>query len=141
MANRAIFVPRGTILGCNRSVSNVTTVVDYVNLYINTAPMAKSIEISPTKSFVEELEILRKSLRDCLDAYVQRLEHELDQIKERALAHGTPEPAATHIRDLRDMISLCRTLEIKPDKGRRKDLKKIDSLIEELSVIVANWSK
>jgi hypothetical protein len=39
------------------------------------------------------------------------------------------------------MISLCRTLEIKPDKGRRKDLKKIDSLIEELSVIVANWSK
>ena len=102
--------------------------------------MAKSIEISPTKSFVEELEILRKSLRDCLEAYVQRLEHELDQIKERALAHGT-EPAATHIRDLRDMISLCRTLEIKPDKGRRKDLKKIDSLIEELSVIVANWSK
>ena len=104
--------------------------------------MAKSIEISPTKSFVEELEILRKSLRDCLEAYGQRLEHELDQIKERSLAHGTdPEPAATHIRDLRDMISLCRTLEIKPDKGRRKDLKKIDSLIEELSVIVANWSK
>ena len=103
--------------------------------------MAKSIEISPTKSFVEELEILRKSLRDCLEAYVQRLEHELDQIRERALAHGSPEPAAAHIRDLRDMISLCRTLEIKPDKGRRKDLKKIDSLIEELSVIVANWSK
>jgi hypothetical protein len=37
------------------------------------------------------------------------------------------------------MITLCRTLDIKPEKGRRKDLKKIDSLIDELNLMVENW--
>ena len=31
---------------------------------------------------------------------------------------------AAQIRDLRDMITLCRTLDLKPEKGRRKDLQK-----------------
>jgi hypothetical protein len=37
------------------------------------------------------------------------------------------------------MLTLCRTLELKPEKGRRKDLKKIDSLIGELLLMVKNW--
>jgi hypothetical protein len=37
------------------------------------------------------------------------------------------------------MITLCRTLDLKPEKGRRKDLKKIDTLVEELETMVQNW--
>jgi len=105
-----------------------------------TTSMAKSLDISPVKSFAEEVEILRKSFRACLDVYTQRIETELKEIKEAALAqnNGSQVPASK-IRDLRDMIILCRTLDIKPEKGRRKDLKKIDSLIDELHLMIENW--
>ena len=43
------------------------------------------------------------------------------------------------IRDLRDMITLCRTLDLKPEKGRRKDFKKIDTLLEELHLMIKAW--
>ena len=33
----------------------------------------------------------------------------------------------SEIHDLRDMLTLLRTLEVKPEAGRRKDLKKIES--------------
>jgi hypothetical protein len=105
-----------------------------------TTSMAKSLDISPVKSFAEEVEILRKSFRACLDVYTQRIETELKEIKDAALAqsNGSQVPA-NKIRDLRDMIILCRTLDIKPEKGRRKDLKKIDSLIDELHLMIENW--
>ena len=50
-----------------------------------------------------------------------------------------PKLPASHIRDLRDMITLCRTLDLKPEKGRRKDLKKIDTLVEELQLMIQHW--
>ena len=37
------------------------------------------------------------------------------------------------IRDLRDMLTLLRHRQLKPDKGRRKDLKKIESVVERFS--------
>jgi predicted translin family RNA/ssDNA-binding protein len=102
--------------------------------------MAKSLDVSPAKSFAEEVEILRKSFRACLDVYASRVESELSHIKEAAVAKSQAAQLSQNIiRDLRDMITLCRTLDIKPEKGRRKDLKKIDSLIEELTLMVDNW--
>jgi hypothetical protein len=102
--------------------------------------MAKSLDVSPAKSFSEEVEILRKSFRACLDVYATRVEAELSHIKEAALAKTQSAHLSQNtIRDLRDMITLCRTLDIKPEKGRRKDLKKIDSLIDELNLMVENW--
>jgi hypothetical protein len=102
--------------------------------------MAKSLDVSPAKSFAEEVEILRKSFRACLDVYATRVEAELSHIKEATLAKTQAAHLTQNtIRDLRDMITLCRTLDIKPEKGRRKDLKKIDSLIDELNLMVENW--
>src|ERR1700740_2827293 len=102
--------------------------------------MAKSLDVSPAKSFAEEVEILRKSFRACLDVYASRVEAELGHIKELTLAKTqSPHLSQNTISHLRDMITLCRTLDIKPEKGRRKDLKKIDSLIDELNLMVENW--
>jgi hypothetical protein len=102
--------------------------------------MAKSLDVSPAKSFAEEVEILRKSFRACLDVYASRVEAELGHIKEVTLAKTQSAHLSQNtIRDLRDMITLCRTLDIKPEKGRRKDLKKIDTLVDELNLMVENW--
>jgi hypothetical protein len=101
--------------------------------------MAKSLDVSPAKSFAEEVEILRKSFRACLDVYASRVEAELGHIKEVTLAKTQSHLSQNTIRDLRDMITLCRTLDIKPEKGRRKDLKKIDTLVDELNLMVDKW--
>jgi hypothetical protein len=102
--------------------------------------MAKSLEVSPMKSLAEELDFVRKSFRESIDAYSKRIETQLTQIRDTVLQqtkHSTLPPA--QIRDLRDMITLCRTLDLRPEKGRRKDLKKIDTLVEELQLMVQNW--
>ncbi|HEX7194067.1 MAG TPA: hypothetical protein VF207_03790, partial [Chthoniobacterales bacterium] len=85
--------------------------------------MAKSLEVSPIKSVAEELDLLRKSFRESVNAYAKRIETQLAQAREHILAQTQDSKTqASHIRDLRDILTLCRTLDLKPDKGRRKDL-------------------
>jgi hypothetical protein len=102
--------------------------------------MAKTLEASPMKSAAEELELLRKTLRRCVDAYASRLENQIAEVRNRILPHIDEQkiPPA-RIRDLRDILTLCRTLEVRADKARRKDLKKIEGVIDELQVLVENW--
>ncbi len=70
----------------------------------------------------------------------------------RSRANGAPAPSGrdangtsvaaksqSEIADLRDMLTLLRTLEVKPEAGRRKDLKKIESLVEDLRVLSERW--
>jgi hypothetical protein len=102
--------------------------------------MAKSLEVSPMKSLAEELEFVRKSFRESIQTYSTRVEAQLTQIRDTVLAQTKiPQLPPAQIRDLRDMITLCRTLDLKPEKGRRKDLKKIDSLLEELHLMIQGW--
>jgi len=107
---------------------------------VSPAAMAKIVEASPMKSAAEELELLRKTLRRCVDAYASRLESQIAEVRNRILPHIDDQniPAA-RIRDLRDILTLCRTLEVRADKARRKDLKKIEAVIDELQVLVENW--
>jgi hypothetical protein len=102
--------------------------------------MAKSLEVSPMKSLAEELGFVRKSFRESIHVYSTRVETQLTKIRDAILEQAKNQklPPA-QIRDLRDMITLCRTLDLKPEKGRRKDLKKIDTLVEELEIMVQSW--
>jgi len=102
--------------------------------------MAKSLEVSPIKSVAEELDLLRKSFRESVNAYAKRIEIQLAQARELILAQNKDSKTqATRIRDLRDILTLCRTLDLKPDKGRRKDLKKVESALEEIQAMIQNW--
>ena len=101
--------------------------------------MAKSLEVSPMKSLAEELEFVRKAYRESIQVYSRRVEAQLSALRDIVLKQTTPNPPPAQLRDLRDMITLCRTLDLKPEKGRRKDLKKIDTLLGELQVLVQNW--
>jgi hypothetical protein len=102
--------------------------------------MAKSLEVSPMKSLAEELAFVRKSFRESIEVYSTRVETQLTQIRDAVLEQTkNPNLPPAQIRDLRDMITLCRTLDLKPEKGRRKDFKKIDTLLEELHLMIKAW--
>ncbi len=98
------------------------------------------MDASPLKSAAEELAFLRKLFREVVDQYATRVESDLAAVREVVIAEANRKKVAvSRNRDARDMITLIRTLNIKPDKGRRRDLKKIDSLVEELQRLAENW--
>lgn len=92
---------------------------------------------SPVTMLASELAELRRDLRQTVKAYAQRLEAAL--LKSSAALNSlgpieklTPE----NLHDVREMTVLVRRRRLKPEKGRRKDLRKIDSLIEDLQLFV-----
>ncbi len=87
---------------------------------------------------VLDLVSLRRVLRQTGRAYLRRLENELDEVTTwaREQAH-TPDLPKTRQRDLGDMITLVRKIEVKPRKGRRRDLKKIDATVADLRELSA----
>lgn len=97
-------------------------------------------EASPMKSVLQDLETFRSLLKVSITAYSARLDDEISCVRTRVEALGAAEKLpAGKLRDLRDMMTLLRHVEIKPEKGRRKDLKKLDSVVGDLSLLVENW--
>ena len=123
-------------------------------------------EASPYKSVAEELETLRRTFRAICQRYAERVETEIAGLRDRVAAAGADasdqeksgtatkpsaakQTAATQRRharttaqfhELRDMLILLRTLQLKPSDGRRKDLKKVESVVEDLRLRAAKWS-
>ena len=103
---------------------------------------ADEIEVtaSPMKSAGEELDFLRKMFREIIASYSHRIEGEIVQIREAVGAEEKKKKlSSSRLRDARDIITLIRTLDVKTEKGRRRDLKKIDTLLEELNRFVESW--
>ena len=102
-------------------------------------PRSNSTTASPVTQLDSELARLRHDLRTTAKAYTARLEIELARSR-AALAASQPaeELSRERLHQLRDLTILMRKRKLKPEKGRRKDLRKIDSLIEELQLLVAN---
>lgn len=99
----------------------------------------KSGSTSPGKLLESELEKLRRELRATVRAYAARLEIGLAESR-AALESSKPgeELSRERLHQLRDLTILVRKRKLKPEKGRRKDLRKIDSLIEDLQLLVPN---
>jgi hypothetical protein len=94
-------------------------------------------ETSPARLLESELEKLRQDLRATVRAYAARLEIGLAESR-AALESSKPaeEMSRERLHQLRDLTILVRKRKLKPEKGRRKDLRKIDSLIEDLQLLV-----
>ena len=98
---------------------------------------------SPIKSALKEVDALRRLFRATLKHFGSAVETDLDRLREEI---ATKEPTTKKaqipgelVRDARDMVTLIRTLDIKPEKGRRRDLKKIVGVVEDMQEIVAKW--
>ena len=105
----------------------------------NKRTRAKSKNTSPARMLESELEKLRQDLRATVRAYAARLEVGLAESR-AALEASKPaeELSRERLHELRELTILVRKRKLKPEKGRRKDLRKIDSLIEDLQLLVPN---
>jgi|GEM_PF-320991 len=101
---------------------------------------SKKSETSPIQSLSSELEALEKAFQLTLRIYTQRLGADFDHIRHsvESLEKGK-KIAKDRIHDVRDMLMLIRNLEIKPSKGRRRDLKRTESLLDDLGRFVSDW--
>ena len=93
-------------------------------------------EVSPVTMLTEELSALRRDLRKTIRAYASRLELDLaESAAAVALSKRTNSLSRERLHDIRDLTIMVRKRKLKPEKGRRKDLRKIDSLIHDLHSI------
>ncbi|HYR59016.1 MAG TPA: hypothetical protein VEO95_10315 [Chthoniobacteraceae bacterium] len=105
-------------------------------------PKSKTAAALPLKPVAEELAFLRKSFKELISAYATQVESEIAQIQ--ILITGETDSKkkfpASRVADLRDMLMLLRNFDIKPARGRRRDLKKVESLVQDMRDIVDRWS-
>ncbi len=92
----------------------------------------------PTKSVLEELRFLRTTFREIASHYCAEIEGEIARIVNLVSAEDDAQNAE-RVKDVRDLLVLLRGLDVKPAKGRRRDFKKIENLLEELHHIVERW--
>jgi hypothetical protein len=90
-------------------------------------------ESSPLTMLESELRSLHRDLRAIAKAYIARLENDLFVCLAALRSYGPIEKVPREmLHQIRDLTIVVRNRKLKPEKGRRKDLRKIDSLIVDL---------
>jgi hypothetical protein len=90
-------------------------------------------ESSPVTMLESELHALHRDLRTVAKAYIARLENDLLVCLAALRSYGPIEQVPLEmLHQIRDLTIIVRNRKLKPEKGRRKDLRKIDSLIVDL---------
>jgi hypothetical protein len=101
---------------------------------------ASEPESSPATLALSEIERLRVAFRESVAAYVSRIEADFDAVCVKLTElSGREKIPHSKLRDLRDMLTLLRNTQVKTAKGRRKDIKKLDSVADDLRMLVENW--
>ena len=84
----------------------------------------------------DELDSVRRDLRRTIRAYAARLELELAESIAVVTRYKRAEDLSREqLHDIRDLTIMMRKRKLKPEKGRRKDMRKLDSLIRDLHSI------
>jgi len=87
------------------------------------------------------LDVVRAELREAVEVFRLRLEGQIAQVQD-ALAvpdPGSGELGSSHAEAIASMLDQVRRLRVKPEKGRRRDLKRLEVLIEALRDQVTSW--
>jgi hypothetical protein len=89
---------------------------------------------SPVKMLESEITAVRRDLRATVRAYASRLEGELSAAA-AVLKNYEPvdQLSRERLHRVRDLTIMVRNRRLKPMKGRRKDLRQIDTLISDLA--------
>jgi hypothetical protein len=99
-----------------------------------------SPEASPAKSVIEALNALQEEFRAALQAYAARIDEDIAHVQKAVLSEAArKKPAPAKMRDLRDMLTVLHKSSIKPGKAKRKELKKIDALVADLTMLIEHW--
>ena len=96
----------------------------------------KTREVSPVTMLTDELDAVRRDLRRTIRAYAVRLELDLAESLAAVTRYKRAEDLSRErLHDIRDLTIMMRKRKLKPEKGRRKDVRKLDSLIHDLHSI------
>jgi hypothetical protein len=94
----------------------------------------------PIKTLIEELSVLRGNVRELVARYRARIEGEIARLVSLlGTENDSKRVPRERVNDLREMLQLLRGLELKPAKGRRRELKKIEKTLGELLRIAERW--
>jgi len=88
----------------------------------------------------QQLLLVKGLLDEVARNYVARLHREIAELL-RVIEKKQAEPdfSRRKLKDFREILKLIADLQINPERGRRKDLKRIDALIGELQSVVDKW--
>lgn len=89
-----------------------------------------------------ELDELRAELREAIEAFRLRLEGQIAQVQEALAAPDPPESEVDHsarLTTLTSAIAMLRELQVKPEKGRRRDLKQIEQALDAIRDQMIGW--
>jgi hypothetical protein len=101
-----------------------------------------ALEASPAKSVIEGLAALHDEFRAALQLYASRIDEDISRVQQALLMEASKKKfAPAKLRDMRDMLTLLRKSPVKAGKGRRKDLKKIDALVADLTMLIEHWQR
>ena len=90
----------------------------------------------------DELDAVRRELRRTIRAYAARLELDLAESIVAVTRYKRAEDLSRErLHDIRDLTIMMRKRKLKPEKGRRKDVRKLDSLIGDLHSIAQPGAK
>jgi hypothetical protein len=82
---------------------------------------------------LSQLAALRREFREALHAYEARLEITVAEVaNEFAALKKTKRLSREQVDRIDKVVALLRKRKLKPEKGRRKDLRKIEKLINDL---------
>ena len=84
------------------------------------------------KELVARLSRLRTTSRDIARIYVSKVESEIVKLTEAVGSRGGSKKKRWKTSVLEEMNKVLDDLNIKPEKGRRKDLKRIELVLEAL---------
>jgi len=89
------------------------------NSIVKTEIKPKSASALPFKTVLEELSFLRKTFRELVSTYAAQFEGEIANLHAavEADSHAKKKLPGSRTADLRDMLMLLRSLEVKPAKG------------------------
>lgn len=106
----------------------------------NQAAKLKSPDDLPVTPALEELAFVRKAFHDVMAHYAARIEGDLNAIREAvAMIAGQRKVSEDRVSGLRDVLLILREVEVKPEKGRRRDIKRIESAVAEMRRIADAW--
>jgi len=92
----------------------------------------KEREVEAERVLAAELDHLRRIVREIANRYMHLLESEIAQIREVVAASAG---SSDRLARLTAMLRAVEHLKVKPKKGRRKDLKRIEALVAHLNRI------
>lgn len=92
---------------------------------------------TPQRDVLLRLDHLRSMAREIARSYLANLEHDIIEIRETVGSAKTPDGYKATFRAIGRMGEVLDDLTLKPHKGRRSDLKKVEKAIRTLQRVIA----